>query len=156
MYFNNIKISLFFVAFLSVLRITRCFYDKTSHCMCHFDVSLNVLRYKMYLIWCHYDGVVAKLQRSYAHSRTHSSALKEMAVFTHISCTGVFTSSPKAVHTCADNIIQVCILCQFNLFNIRHFDEKPILKALTLIRNSSYQTCPEQDMVESKKTGNPH
>lgn len=84
------------------------------------------------------------------------SALKEMAVFAQISCTAVFTSSPKAVYTCADNIIQVCILCQFNFFNIGHFDEKPILKALTQIRNSHYQRCPEQDMAESKKTGNLH
>lgn len=53
-----------------------------------------------------------------------------MAVFAQITAVQwlLFTSPPKAVPTCADNITQVCVSCQFQFFNISHFDRRAHFK----------------------------
>lgn len=53
-----------------------------------------------------------------------------MPICTDYSCSVItlFTSPSKAVHTCADNAIQVSLLCQLQFFNIRHFNKNPYFK----------------------------
>lgn len=91
--------------------------------MCHFDAPLHVLFYKMHLIL--FDVITTvPLQNFVGPMKINCSALKEMAIFAEITVVTLSTSPPKAVHTCADNIIQVCMLCQFQFFNTSHLDEK--------------------------------